>query len=372
MFNPSRPGVPRARLHWLFPGSDAAVIQVRLRAGLSAAQEARAIALISAAVRMRRFALGHGGTYLVSGEPVVLGDLAADVSSSIALLLIGSVAAMALSLLVVFRGSLSLLPLILALCAAAVTFGLVELAGATLTMASVAVLPILIGLAVDYAIQFQSRTRELADGIAEQRVLTASALGTPAIVAAGLATASGLLALLLSPVPMVRGFGLLLIVGVGVALIVTLTAGTAVLVLAGSRHREGRMPWWLGASLRGAREILADGARLLSGGRRLRLPALRLDRVLASLMRRPGTRPRRRDRAGGGRLGGRGAGPGAVGHHAAGAREHAGAARPAHARAGDRELRRDRCVRPRSRRRQPAGGHMDDGLRGGAAAAFRR
>ncbi len=287
VFDPSRPGVPRARLHWLFPGSDAAVIQVRLRAGLSAAQEARAIALIRAAVTMRRFALGHGGTYLVSGEPVVLGDLAADVSSSIVLLLIGSVAAMALSLLVVFRGALSLLPLILALCAAAVTFGLVELAGATLTVASVAVLPILIGLAVDYAIQFQSRTRELADGVAEQRVLRASALGTPAIVAAGLATASGLLALLLSPVPMVRGFGLLLIVGVGVALVVTLTAGTAVLVLAGSRHRERPMPWWLGASLRGAGEIVGDGARRLAGGRRLRIPGPRLDRVLAWLMHRP-------------------------------------------------------------------------------------
>ena len=34
------------------------------------------------------------------------------------------------------------------------------LVGASLTMASIAVLPVLIGLAVDYAIQFQSRVDE--------------------------------------------------------------------------------------------------------------------------------------------------------------------------------------------------------------------
>jgi predicted RND superfamily exporter protein len=273
VLDPARPGVPRARLHWLFPTSDAALIEVRLRAGLSATQEARAIALIRAAVRMPRFALSGHGRYLVSGEPVVLGDLATSVSSSIALLLIGSVAAMALALLAVFRGSLSLLPLVLALCGAAITFGLVELAGATLTMASVAVLPILIGLAVDYAIQFQSRARELPASVGgAERVREASAAGSPAIIAAALATAAGLAALLLSPVPMVRGFGLLLIVGVAVALVVTLVAGPAAIVIGagGGPARHGGA--WLGPSLRGAAEILALAARPLGGVRRPRPP----------------------------------------------------------------------------------------------------
>ena len=40
------------------------------------------------------------------------------------------------------------------------TFGALSLAGGSLTMASIAVLPVLIGLAVDYAIQFQARFDE--------------------------------------------------------------------------------------------------------------------------------------------------------------------------------------------------------------------
>ena len=39
-------------------------------------------------------------------------------------------------------------------------FGFLSLAGGSLTMASIAVLPVLIGLSVDYAIQFQARFLE--------------------------------------------------------------------------------------------------------------------------------------------------------------------------------------------------------------------
>jgi uncharacterized protein len=58
---------------------------------------------------------------------------------------------MALALLLVFRSRLRLLPLAIALAAAALTFGLLRLFGGTLTIASIATLPILIGLVVDYA-----------------------------------------------------------------------------------------------------------------------------------------------------------------------------------------------------------------------------
>ena len=67
---------------------------------------------------------------------------------------------MALASLLVFRARLRLLPLVVALAAAALTFGALALVGAVLTMASIAVLPVLIGLAVDYAIQLQARVEE--------------------------------------------------------------------------------------------------------------------------------------------------------------------------------------------------------------------
>ncbi len=253
--------VPKARFSYLFPTKDSALIQVRLRAGLSATQAAQAISWIRGAVAMKMFRLHYGGRYTVSGEPVVENALASQITSSIAILLLGAVAVMALVLLLVFRGSLRLLPLILALAAAAVTFGVTALAGATLTMASIAVLPILIGLAVDYAIQFQSRTREAraaGTGSAQLAVIEAARSGAPTIATAALATAIGFLVLLLSPVPMVRGFGVLLVVGVAIALVLTLTAGSAVIVLADRSLGELRGLGRLGPSVRGAREIVRD------------------------------------------------------------------------------------------------------------------
>jgi len=207
--NGSGPRQPSARFSYLFPSADDALIQVRLRTGLSDAQQSRAISLIRQAMAMKRFRL-PGGSYLLAGEPVLLSDLGAGISKQLLLLLLGAAVVMAVVLLIGFRSRLRMLPLVLALAAAAVTFGLTSLAGAALTLAGVAVLPILIGLGVDYAVQFQS--------------------GTPvrSVAVAALATAAGFLVLLLSPVPMVQGFGVLLVVGVGIALgVVVLTAPAA-------------------------------------------------------------------------------------------------------------------------------------------------
>ena len=175
---------------------------------------------------MPMFRLAYGGTYTVSGVPVVTNDLASEITGSIGGLLVAAVLVMAATLLIVFRSRLRLLPLAVALAAVGITFGVTSLLGATLTMASIAVLPILIGLAVDYAIQFQSRVQEYrSEGSATRSgvvdaVARAAGEGAPTIATAALATATGFLVLLLSPVPMVRGFGVLLVVGIAIALAV--------------------------------------------------------------------------------------------------------------------------------------------------------
>ena len=90
-------------------------------------------------------------------------------------------------------------------------------------MASIAVLPVLIGLAVDYSIQFQARFDEAVarpGTEAREAAVTAASAGGPTILSAGIATAVGFLVLLLSPVPMVRGFGALLVLGIALALAV--------------------------------------------------------------------------------------------------------------------------------------------------------
>jgi len=115
---------------------------------------------------------------------------------------------------------------------------------------------VLIGLAVDYAIQFQSRVQESGD------LRRAALLGGPTLLTAGAATVAGFLVLGLSPVPMVRGFGLLLVAGVMMGFVMTFVAGVA--ILAALRGRAAPRPLAragqaLAPAWRGAGELIADG-----------------------------------------------------------------------------------------------------------------
>ena len=252
VFDPAKPaGTPKARFAYLFPTRDAALLQVRLKPDLSEDERKQAIADIRAAIAMPDWKLQRGGSYTVTGAPVVLTDLAEAVTDSIVLLLFAALLVMAGTLAVVFRSRLRLLPLAIALSASALTFGALSLAGASLTMASIAVLPVLIGLAVDYAIQLQSRTLEEGRGDPALGARRMARTGAPVVATAAAATIAGFLVLVLSPVPMVRGFGLLLVVGIVFAFAVALTAGTAALVL-GSRPS---------AAVQGARDLLAPAVR---------------------------------------------------------------------------------------------------------------
>jgi uncharacterized protein len=248
VFDPSAHGhnIPKARFAYLFPNAHSALIQVRLKPSLDDAQRARAIALIRRAAAMPQWAPTNGVTYTVTGAPVVVSDVTGALSASLLRLLVGGLVMMALVLTLVFRSRARLLPLAVALAAVAVVFGLMSLLGLRLTMASIAVLPVLLGLGVDYAIQYQARVEEVG-------VARAARLALPTIATACLATATGFLVLLLSPVPMVRGFGALLVVGIGIAFCLALTAGTA--AMAGLARRGDRDFAW-SSSVRGAGDLV--------------------------------------------------------------------------------------------------------------------
>lgn len=251
VFDPSRCATcPKARFAYLFPNQRSAVIQVRLKPSLTDEERKEAIALVREAVAMEKWKPTLGVSYVVTGAPVLVNDLTEELSDSLLRLLIVGLLMMALVLALVFRSRLRLLPLAVALGAVALVFGLMALLQLPLTMASIAVLPVLLGLGVDYAIQYQARVQE-------EGVERAARVALPVIAGAGLATIAGFLVLLLSPVPMVRGFGALLIVGIVFAFLFALSFGTAALV------RAPRAGGWgfLTASTQGARELLAPAGR---------------------------------------------------------------------------------------------------------------
>jgi hydrophobe/amphiphile efflux-3 (HAE3) family protein len=289
---------PKPQFSYLFPSNEAALIQMRLRPDLSDEERSRTVDLVQEAVAEPQLQLEQGGSYVVTGVPVVVDGLGDAVRDAIPWLLAAAILIMAGTLAVVFRTRLRLLPLALALAASAITFGVLALVGGDLTMASIAVLPVLIGLAVDYAIQFQARYDEVrarTGASPSEAAPVAAAAGGPTIVTAGVATAVGFLVLLTSPVPMVRGFGALLVVGIAIALTCALLAGFAALVRFGEpRRRPDGVPPILPRARAG---LTAFGARIAGSRlgraaarwwRGLRLWTLeRGERALATSIARP-------------------------------------------------------------------------------------
>jgi predicted RND superfamily exporter protein len=279
-------GTPKARLSYIFPNDRSAQIVIRLRPSLTEAERRRAIETIRAAVyddtprAACRFegepepCFGlRGGRYLISGAPVVIDAVAPALRDALLVLLAVAAIVMALTLIAVFRSRFRLLPLALALASAAIAFGLFRLFGGTLTLASIAVLPILTGLAVDYAIQLQARYDEaVASGLrSAEAAAQAAARGGPTIAIACLATAAGFLALQLSPTPMVRGFGLLLVAGVAIAFAVAFVAGFAALSYRPERgafvaYRETKAPRAVEWGMRHPRRVLGVALALALAG----------------------------------------------------------------------------------------------------------
>jgi hydrophobe/amphiphile efflux-3 (HAE3) family protein len=251
-------GTPKARLAYLFPNDHSTQIVIRLRPDLSDSERSKALRLIREAVddtTPRKactykgqpeacFGLHGAGTYTITGAPVLVEGITGALKEALLILFAVAIAVMAVVLLLVFHSRFRLLPLAIALAAAALTFGLLDLFGGSLTIASIATLPILIGLVVDYAIQLQARFDEASAGGAgplEAARLAAGRAG-PTIAIACLATAAGFLALQLSPIPMVRGFGVLLILGIALGLGLALTVGFAALSLRVGKGRGGAPP----------------------------------------------------------------------------------------------------------------------------------
>ncbi|GAH40771.1 unnamed protein product, partial [marine sediment metagenome] len=119
-------------------------------------------------------------------------------------------------LLGIFRVRWRLLSLLMVGISALWTFGLMGYFSVPLTMATMAVLPILIGLGIDYSIQFHNRyqeelTRSKSVGDA---IINSMSRILPTVSIALLATMIGFITLYISEVPMIRDFGMMLAVGI--------------------------------------------------------------------------------------------------------------------------------------------------------------
>jgi predicted RND superfamily exporter protein len=166
--------------------------------------------------------------YVIAGAPLLTYGVVDSMTETLLILLPVVLVLMAVLLMATFRARGRLWPLLSAAGAGVATVGLSLLVGIPITPAVLAGIPVLVGLAVDYAVQLVARYDEERLRGADRHDALALALGHsgPATLTAALATLAGLGTLMLIAgvdggpfvaVPLVAEFALVLFAGVVLA-----------------------------------------------------------------------------------------------------------------------------------------------------------
>ena len=105
------------------------------------------------------------------------------------------------------------------------TFGIMGYVNMPISMVAIGAFPVLIGIGIDYAIQFHARFDEEArKSPLPEAVKTTITKSGPSILYAMLSTSMGFLAMMISPVPMIGGFGIVCMIGVASCYLMALVA----------------------------------------------------------------------------------------------------------------------------------------------------
>jgi hydrophobe/amphiphile efflux-3 (HAE3) family protein len=175
------------------------------------------------------------------------------------MLMLGAVAVgiMVVILLVLFDVRWRLLPLAVILIGVVWAFGLAGYLGIPLSVVTIAGLPVMLGVGIDYAIQMHSRIEEevIIDRATHPIQETSRNLG-PALLVVTFDAVFAFAALRFAQVPMIRQFGLLLSVGIAAICLCSIIAPLSILGIRefksptkGRDFREGplgRLVVWLG------------------------------------------------------------------------------------------------------------------------------
>jgi hydrophobe/amphiphile efflux-3 (HAE3) family protein len=173
-----------------------------------------------------------GYNVIVTGDADFDLEMEDEMTASISFLMMISVVLMFIVLYLVFRHvRWRLLPLGIVMIGVIYTFGAMGFFSIPMTMVSMAAFPILIGLGIDYAIQFHNRIEEelqFGESEAEAVIETVRHTG-PAVLIALLITSLGFVSLFTSTVPMIQDFGKLLLIGIVLCFIASLFVGVTTL-----------------------------------------------------------------------------------------------------------------------------------------------
>ena len=195
------------------------------------------------AVSLADFPPGYSIT--VTGSSALMKSITDAMNESQGQIMLLAGVLMVFALLLLFRHVMwPLLPIPVVLLGIVWTFGAMGLLQIPLTMVSFSAFPLLIGIGIDYAIQFHNRIdEEFSKGVPPimAAINTVNHVAIPVMVAL-IITIAGFVALLSSSVPMIRDFGFLCIIGLIMCYLSALFVGVTVLYLgekrSGSRKKR--------------------------------------------------------------------------------------------------------------------------------------
>jgi hydrophobe/amphiphile efflux-3 (HAE3) family protein len=206
--------LPKSTRDLLYPSNVLTLVQLKLTPGLS--EKVQKSVLTNVGKVVDASTTPPGMKVELSGSPAFQQQMSEGLMSNMGVL-IGA----ALVLMVVTMGILfsyvrhRFMPVLLVAIGLVTSLGMMGIFGINLNMAVVGAFPVLIGLGIDYAIQFHARfDEEVRKGSLENAVFVTVTRTGPAVMYAMLATSMGFLAMFVSSVPMIRSFGLVSIIGI--------------------------------------------------------------------------------------------------------------------------------------------------------------
>lgn len=196
------------------PSNVMTLVLIKLTSGLSDNSQKSVLANIKSIVDTST--PPPGVMVRISGSPSFTQEMSEGLVSDMGLLIGGALLLMVITLGILFSYVRHrFLPVLLVAIGLVISLGLMGLAGIKLNMAVIGAFPVLIGLGIDYAIQFHARFDEEARKRSlEEAVFRTVTRTGPAVLYAMLATSVGFVAMQVSSVPMIRSFGLVSIIGI--------------------------------------------------------------------------------------------------------------------------------------------------------------
>ncbi|MCK9630852.1 MAG: hydrophobe/amphiphile efflux-3 (HAE3) family transporter [Methanoregula sp.] len=206
--------LPASTRAMLYPSNVLTLVQIKLTPGLSEKVQKSVLANVQSVVDTS--AAPAGVTVEMSGSPAFSQQMSEGLMSNMGILIGGAMVLMVITMGVLFAYVRHrFLPVLLVAIGLVTSLGLMGVAGISLNMAVIGAFPVLIGLGIDYAIQFHARFDEEArKGSLDEAVFMTVTRTGPAVMYAMLATSMGFVAMYVSTVPMIRSFGVVSIIGI--------------------------------------------------------------------------------------------------------------------------------------------------------------